>query len=72
MPPCLTFSLISYGSRVKWSKPRKGVGPSLHLGVLAIKKGAFRSPFTIVANFNYYYVTDLFKSQFELVDHQMD
>ena len=28
MPPCLTFSIIRYGSRVKWSNPGKGVAPS--------------------------------------------
>ena len=27
MPPCLTLSIIRYGSRVKWSNPRKGVAP---------------------------------------------
>ena len=25
MPLCLTLSIIRYGSRVKWSNPRKGV-----------------------------------------------
>ena len=28
MPPCLTLSIIRYGSRVKWSNPVKGVAPS--------------------------------------------
>ena len=28
MPPCLTLSIIRYGSRVKWSNPGKGVVPS--------------------------------------------
>ena len=28
MPPCLTHSIIRYGSRVKWSNPGKGVAPS--------------------------------------------
>ena len=27
MPPCLTLSIIRYGSRVKWSNPGKGVVP---------------------------------------------
>ena len=27
MPPCLTLSIIRYGSRVKWSNPGKGVSP---------------------------------------------
>ena len=28
MPPCLTLSIIRYGSRVKWSNPGKWVAPS--------------------------------------------
>ena len=28
MPPCLTFSIIRYGSRVKWSNPANEVAPS--------------------------------------------
>ena len=28
MPPCLTLSIIRYGSRVKWSNPGNGVAPS--------------------------------------------
>ena len=28
LPPCLTFSIIRYGSRVKWSNPGKGVALS--------------------------------------------
>ena len=27
MPPCLTLSIIRYGSRIKWSNPGKGVAP---------------------------------------------
>ena len=27
MPPCLTLSIIRYGSMVKWSNPGKGVAP---------------------------------------------
>ena len=27
IPPCLTLSIIRYGSRVKWSNPGKGVAP---------------------------------------------
>ena len=29
MLPCLTLSMISYGSRTKWSNPRNGEAPSL-------------------------------------------
>ena len=28
MQPCLTLSIIRYGSRVKWSNPGNGVAPS--------------------------------------------
>ena len=28
MPPCLTLSIIRYGSRATWSNPGKGVAPS--------------------------------------------
>ena len=41
IPLCLTLSIIRYISRVKWSNPGKGVTPPLHLGVVAIEKGAF-------------------------------
>ena len=46
MPPCLTLSIIRYGSRVKWRIPGKGVAVSIHFGVVANEKGAFRSPST--------------------------
>ena len=41
MLPCLTLSIIRYGSRVKWSNPGKWVAASspLHLGVGANEKG---------------------------------
>ena len=55
IPPCLTLSIIRYGSRVKWSNLGKGVVPSLHLGVVAIEKGAFRSSLTTVTNFTTLY-----------------
>ena len=52
--PCLTLSIIRYRSRVKWNNPGKGVAPSLHLCVVAIKKGAFGLSSTNVANFTYF------------------
>ena len=42
---------IRWGSRVKWSNPGNGVAPSLHLGIIAIEKGAFKSLLTMVTNF---------------------
>ena len=53
--PRLTLSNIRYVSRVKWSNPGKEQRPSLHLGVVAIEKGAFWSPSTTVANFTLLY-----------------
>ena len=46
MPPCLTLSIIRWATRVKWSNPGYGVALSLHLGVVAIKKGVFGLPST--------------------------
>ena len=48
MPPCLTHSFIRYVSRVSGSIQGKYYRPLLHLGVVAIEKGAFRSPSTTV------------------------
>ena len=67
MPPCLTLSIIKYRSRVKWSSP--GIGelrPSLHLGVVANEKGAFKSPLTTVANFTYFYLPSGISTPFGL------
>ena len=51
---CLKLSIIRYASRVKWSNPRKGERPSLHLGVVATEKGTFGSPSSTVSNFSTY------------------
>ena len=42
MPPCLTLSIISYISRVKWSNPGKGVEPSRTLQCSSYWKGNLR------------------------------
>ena len=42
MPPCLTLSIIRYGSRVKWSNPGKGVAPSLTPWCSSYRKGSLR------------------------------
>ena len=49
MPPCLTLSIIMYGSRVKWSNPGEGMTFGR---VVAIEKGAFGLPSTKIANFS--------------------
>ena len=42
MPPCLTLSIIMYGSRVKWSNPGKGVATSLTFWYRSYKKWSLR------------------------------
>ena len=44
MLPCLTLSIIRYGSRVNWAIEEKELTHPLHLDVVAIEKGAFSSP----------------------------
>ena len=49
----LSFLHYMVRIKIKWSNPEKGVCPLLHLGVVAIEKGAFGSPSTKVTNFTY-------------------
>ena len=42
MPPCLTLSIIRYGSRVKWCNPEKGVAPSPTPRCTTYRKGNLR------------------------------
>ena len=42
MPSCLIFSIIRYGSRVKWSNPAKGVAPFPTLLCSSYWKGSLR------------------------------
>ena len=42
MPPCLTLSIIRYGSRVKWSNSGKGVAPSPTPWCSSYRKGSLR------------------------------
>ena len=44
MSPCLTLSIISYGSRVKWSNPGKGVAPSPTPWDSSYRKSSLRVP----------------------------
>ena len=41
------------------NNPEKRVAPSLHLGVVAIEKGAFGSPLTTVVNFTYLQLSEV-------------
>ena len=45
MPPCLTLSIIRYGSRVKWRNPGKGVAPSPTPWCSSYWKGSLRVTF---------------------------
>ena len=47
------FSIIKSGLKVKWSNPVNGLAPPLHVGVVVIEKGAFRSTSTKVTKFTY-------------------
>ena len=44
MPPCLTLSIIRYGSKVKWSNPGKRVAPSPTHWSSSYWKGSLRAP----------------------------
>ena len=59
IPPCLTLSIIRYGSGVKWSKPGKGVAHSPTPWCSSYRKGAL----TKVANFTLLTIYILFCKQ---------
>ena len=42
MPPCLTLSIIMYGSKVRWSNLGKGVAPSSIPSCSSYRKGSLR------------------------------
>ena len=57
MPPCLTHSIIKARIKAKVKQSREwSTTFSLQIGVVAIKKVAFRSPSTKVTNFTYIYI----------------
>ena len=51
IPPCLTLSIIRYGSMLKWRYPGKGVAPSPTPWCSSYQKGVFELPSTMFANF---------------------
>ena len=59
MPPCLTLSMIRYGSRVKWSNPGNGVAPSPTPRCSSSWKGSLRVPSTKDAYFTFTAFKDL-------------
>ena len=48
--PCLTLSIIRYGSRVKWGNPGKAVAPSLTPWCGRYREGSLLVTSTTVAN----------------------
>ena len=52
MPPCLTLSIIRYGSRVSGAIQGKELHLTPYLSVVAIEKGAFGSPSITVSQLN--------------------
>ena len=54
IPPCLTFSIIWYVSKVKWSNLGKGVVPSSTARCCSYWKRAFGSPSSTVGKFTYF------------------
>ena len=63
MLPCLTLSIIRFGSRVKRSNPRKEIATSPTPWCSSYRKGAFGSPSTMVANFAYFYIFSVYISR---------
>ena len=59
MPTCKILSIISCGSRESGAIQSKEYRLHLHLGVVAIEKGAFESPSTTVGQYIYIYNLDL-------------
>ena len=57
MPPCLTLSIIRYGSRVSGAIQGKEWHPPLHVGAVAIEKEAFGSASTTVCRLIYIYLS---------------
>ena len=58
MPPCLTFSIRRYRSRVKWSKPGKGEAPSPTPWCKSYRKGSLRVSFDYGRQLYKYYISD--------------
>ena len=56
MPPCFT-QYDKVRIKCKVGQSREWSSTPLHLGVVAIEKGAFESPSTKVANFTYFYIS---------------
>ena len=55
IPPCLTLSIIRYGSRVKWSNPGKGVALFPTPRCSSYRKGNLQVTF----DFTFYYIPSL-------------
>ena len=56
MPPCLTLSIIRYGSRVKWSNPGKGVAPFPTPWCSSYRKGSLRVTLDYGRQLHFFYL----------------
>ena len=61
MPSCLTLSIIRYGSRVKWSNPKKGVAPSPTPYCSSYRKGSLQV--TLDYGHQLYLLLQIFKNR---------
>ena len=57
MPPCLTLSIVRYGSRVKWSNPGTGLAPSPTPWCSSYRKGSLRVTLDYGRQLYYYTLT---------------
>ena len=60
MPPCLTLSIIRFGSRVKWSNSGKRVAPSLTPWGCSYRKGNLRVTLDYDYDTNIYIYIDIY------------
>ena len=68
MLPCLTLSIIRYRSRVCEAIQGKELSPSLQFDVVAIEKGAYGSPSTMIGQLPY---IDIINYDRQLTDDQL-
>ena len=59
MPPCLTLSIIRYGSRVEWINPGNGLAPSSIPWCSSYRKGNLRVTFDYGRQIYFTYKVDL-------------
>ena len=68
VPPCLTLSIIRYGSKLGGAIQGKELCPTLHLGVVVNEKGDFWLPLTTVTNFTLYIYIYIYSSSSVMIN----